>query len=51
MILSSHRQHKIYVSSTIGYRLGSEDPEELAYYEKIKKEIAKDKSNGIQRTD
>ena len=49
MTLSPHRQHKIYVAATMGYGLGSEDPEELAYYEMIQK--VKDKTIGIQRTD
>lgn len=54
MSLSSHRQHKIYIAATMGYGLGSEDPEELTLYEMIKKEIEKDNKNrnmGIQRTD
>ena len=54
MSLSSYRQHKIYIAATMGYGLGSEDPEELAYYETIKKEIKKDSKNrnmGIQRND
>ena len=54
MSLSSHRQHKIYIAATMGYGLGSEDPEELALYEMIRKEIEKDSKNtnmGIQRTD
>ena len=54
MNLSSHRQHKIYIAATMGYELGSEDPEELALYEMIKKEIEKDRKKrnmGIQRTD
>ncbi len=54
MNLSSYRQQKIYIAATMGYGLGSEDPEELAYYEMIKKEIRKDRENrniGIQRTD
>ena len=54
MSLSSHRRHKIYVAATMGYGLGSEDPEELALYEMIKKEIEKGSKNrnmGIQRTD
>ena len=51
MSLSSHRQHKIYITATMGYGLGSEDPEELAYYEMIKSEIEKNKNLGIQRTD
>ena len=54
MNLSSHRQHKIYIAATMGYGLGSEDPEELALYEMIKKEIEKDSNKrnmGILRTD
>ena len=54
MSLSSYRKHKIYIAATLGYGLGSEDPEELALYEMIKKEIEKDSKNrnmGIQRTD
>ena len=54
MSVSSHRQHKIYIAATMGYGLGSEDPEELALYEMIKKEIEKDCENrnmGIKRTD
>ncbi len=54
MSLSSHRQHKIYLAATMGYRLGSEDPDELALYEIIKKKIETDSKNrniGIQRTD
>ena len=54
MTLSPHRQHKIYIAATMGYGLGSEDPDEVAYYEQIKKEIKKDKENmnlGISRTD
>ena len=54
MSLSSYRQHKIYIAATMGYGLGSEDPEELALYEMIRKELEKESNNrnmGIQRTD
>ena len=54
MILSYHRKQKIYIAATMGYGLGSEDPEELALYEMIKREIAKkskDINTGIQRPD
>ena len=54
MTLSSHKQHKIYIAATMGYGLGSEDPEELALYNMIKKEIQKDSKNrnmGIKRAD
>ena len=39
MALSSYRMHKIYIAATMDYGLGSDDPEELAYYNKIRKEI------------
>ena len=54
MTLSSHRQHKIYIAATMGYGIGSEDPEEVAYYKQIKEEIKKDRANGnlgISRSD
>jgi len=54
MSLSSHRKHKIYIAATMGYGLGSEDPEELAFFEMIKKKIKEDRKNknmGIQRID
>ena len=54
MNLSAHRKHKIYIAATIGYGLGSEDPEEVAYYKQIKEEMKKDRENGnlgIARSD
>ena len=54
MSLSSHRKHKIYIAATMGFGLGSEDPEELALYNMIKKEIEKNSKNrnrGIKRAD
>ena len=54
MSLSSQRQHKIYIAVKMGYGLGSEDPEELGFYEKIKQKIKKDRENknmALQRTD
>ena len=39
MTLSSYRMHRIYLAATMGYGLGSDDPEELAYYNKIRAEI------------
>ena len=38
MTLSSYRIHKIYLAATMGYGLGSDDPEELAYYNRLIKE-------------
>ena len=39
MALSSYRMHRIYLAATMGYGLGSDDPEELAYYNKIRKQM------------
>ena len=54
MTLSPHRKHKIYLAATMGYGLGSEDPEEVAYYKQIKEEMKQDREKrnlGISRTD
>ncbi len=54
MTLTPHRLHRIYIAATMGYGLGSEDPEELAFYNILRNEIKKDRNNknlGIQRTD
>ena len=54
MTLSPHRQHKIYIAATMGYGLGSEDPEEVAYFQKIQEEIQQDQAKinmGISRSD
>ncbi len=54
MTLSSHRQHKIYLAATMGYGLGSDDSEEIAYYNKVRAEIKKNKkyrNMGIPRKD
>ena len=42
------------MAATMGYGLGSEDPEELAFHNMLKKEIEKDSKNrnmGIKRAD
>ena len=39
MTLSSYRMHRIYLAATMNYGLGSDDSEELAYYNKIRKEM------------
>ena len=39
MSLSSYRMHKIYLAAIMNYGLGSDDPEELAYYNKLRKEM------------
>ena len=39
MTLSSYRMHRIYLAATMGYGLGSDDPEERAYFKKLRKEM------------
>ena len=39
MALSSYRIYRIYIAATMNYGLGSNDPEELKYYNKIRKEM------------
>ena len=39
MTLSSYRIHRIYLAATMNYGLGSDDFEELLYYNKIRKEM------------
>ena len=49
MPLSSYRIHRIYLAATMNYGLGSEDPEELAYYNKIRKEMDKMKEDPVKK--
>ena len=49
MALSSYRIHRIYLAATMGYGLGSDDPEELAYYNKIRKEMDDMKRQPIKK--
>ena len=39
MALSSYRKHRIYLAATMKYGLGSKDPEELTFYDKIREEM------------
>ena len=41
--------HKIYLAATMDYGLGSDDPEELAYYNKIKKEMDDMKKESVKK--
>ena len=41
--------HRIYLAATMNYGLGSDDPEELVYYNKIKKEIDDMKKDSIKK--
>ena len=49
MALSSYRMHRIYLAATMNYGLGSDDSEELAYYNKIRKELNDMKKDPIKR--
>ena len=51
MPLSSYRMHRIYLAATMNYGLGSDDPEELAYYNKIKKEMDDMKNDSNKKRD
>ena len=41
--------HRIYLAATMNYGLGSDDPEELAYYNKIRKEMADMKKEPVKK--
>ncbi|MDC3045076.1 hypothetical protein OA098_03250 [Prochlorococcus sp. AH-736-B04] len=49
MPLSSYRMHRIYLAATMNYGLGSDDPKELAYYNKIRKEMDDMKKQPIKK--
>ena len=41
--------HRIYLAATMNYGLGSDDPEELAYYNKIRKKIEDMKKETVKK--
>ena len=49
MALSSYRMHSIYLAATMGYGLGSDDPEEVAYYKKLRKEMYEMKKDVVKK--
>ena len=49
MALSSYRIHRIYLAATMGYGLGSDDPEELSYYNKIRKDMEDMKKDLVKK--
>ena len=49
MSLSSYRMHRIYLAATMNFGLGSDDSEELAYYNKIRKEMNDMKKDPIKK--
>ena len=49
MSLSSYRIHRIYLAAVMNFGLGSDDEEELAYYNKIRKEMDDMKKQPIKK--
>ena len=49
MPISSYRMQRIYISATMNFGLGSDDPAELAYYNKIRKEMNNMKKEPFKR--
>ena len=49
MTLSSYRMHRIYLAATLGYGLGSDDSEELSYYNKIRKDMKDMKKDAVKK--
>ncbi len=49
MTLSSYRMQRIYLAATMGYSLGSDDPEELLYYKKLRKVMDDMKKDSIKK--
>ena len=41
--------HRIYIAATMNYGLGSNNPEELAYYNKIRKEMEDMKKDSVKK--
>ena len=49
MPLSPYRMHRIYIAATMNYSLGSHNPKELAYYNKIRKEMEDMKKDPVKK--
>ena len=49
MPLSSYRIHQIYLAAIMNYGLGSDDPEELAYYNKLRKEMNEIEKDAVKK--
>ena len=41
--------HKIYLAAIMNYGLGSDDPEELAYYNKLRKEMNEIEKGAVKK--
>ena len=49
MPLSSYRMHRIYLAATMNYGLGSDNSEELSYYNKIRKDMDDMKRDPVKK--
>ena len=49
MTLSSYKMHRIYLAATMGYGLGSDDPKEIEYYKKLRKEMEDMKKDPVKK--
>ena len=49
MSLSAYRMHKIYLAAIMNYGLGSDNPEELAYYNKLRKEMDEIEKDAVKK--
>ena len=49
MPLSPYRIHRIYIAATMNYGLGSDNPVEIAYYNKIKKQMEDMKKDAVKK--
>ena len=47
--IMSYRIQRIYLAATMNYGSGSDDPEELAYYNKIRKEMDDMKKEPVKK--
>ena len=49
MALSSYRMHRIYIAATMKFGLGSNDPQELIFYNKISEELDEMKKDAVKK--
>mgnify|MGYP001465686190 CR=1 FL=1 len=49
MTLSSYRIHRIYIAAVMGYGLGSDNPEELSYYNRLRQEMDDMKKDVVKK--
>ena len=49
MPLSPYRMHRIYIAATMNYGLGSDNLEEIAYYNKIIKQMEDMKNDSVKK--